>query len=200
MSADSNNVESLVQEALKDDNALNSLIDELLGSSRRDRQNAAGVLVATAKKDPNRLRNHINSFVEALNLPEARTRWEVLDVLSLMVAVDAASCDDAIEGAEASLFDEESGPVRLSAMRFLCKLGATSQERSNKVWPLIDEGIQCYHGDLEFNDMLQSLVEFSLGSLSDDVKKQLKERMSFDAQHGKGSIKHYSETIIGNLK
>ena len=30
----------------------------------------------------------------------------------------------------------------------------------------VDEGIQCYHGDLEFNDMLTALVEFSKGTLA----------------------------------
>ena len=35
--------------------------------------------------------------------------------------------------------DEENGFVRLAALRFLCKLGATTAMRSEKVWPLLDE-------------------------------------------------------------
>ena len=34
------------------------------------------------------------------------------------------------------------------------------------MWPLIDEGIQCYHGDLEFNEMLTAITDFSKGKLA----------------------------------
>lgn len=200
MTVTSNDIESLAQEALTNDEALVQLIENLTGSSRRDRQNAAAVLSAVAKLDISRVSKNADAFVTALDMPEARTRWESLDVLTRIVPVNSRACDKAVEGAETSLFDEDSGPVRLSAMRFLCKLGATTANRSIRVWPLIDEGIQCYHGDLEFNDMLQCLVEFSSGSLADDVKKAFAERMEFDAEHGKGSIKHYAEIIINNMK
>ena len=200
MAVSSIDIETLANEALNDDAALKGLIESLSGSSRRDRQNAAAVLGAVAKLDATRVSPCADVFVASLDMPEARTRWESLDVLTRVVAVNSRACDKAVEGAEASLFDEDSGPVRLSAMRFLCKLGATTANRSERVWPLIDEGIQCYHGDLEFTDMLQCLVEFSSGTLSDNVKKELAARMEFDAEHGKGSIKHYAETIIGNTK
>ena len=65
-----------------------------------------------------------SAFVDALNRPEAQTRWECLDILTALVDYDSRTCDKAVPGAEAALFDEESGPVRLAAMRFLCKLGA----------------------------------------------------------------------------
>ena len=87
----------------------------------------------------------------------------MLEALTIMVDFDSRTCAKALPEAESSLFDEESGPVRLGAMRFLCKYGATTAARSEKVWPLIDEGIQCYHGDLEFNDMLVALTDFSKG-------------------------------------
>ena len=109
-------------------------------------------------------------LVDALNRPEAQTRWECLDVLTGLVEFDSRVCDKAVPGAETALFDEESGPVRLAAMRFLCRLGATTENRSERVWPLIDEGIQCYHGDMEFQDMLVAVVDFSAGSLSSRVK------------------------------
>ena len=61
-------------------------------------------------------------------------------------------------GAETALFDEKNGPVRLAAMRFMCKLAGTTEARSERIWPFIDEGIQCYHGDLEYQDMLGAVV------------------------------------------
>ena len=106
-----------------------------------------------------------------------------------MVDHDSRTCDKAVPGAETALFDEESGPVRLAAMRFLCKLGATTENRSERVWPLIDEAIQCYHGDLEFQDMLVSVIDFSAGKLAPSVKKELGARMAFDASNGKGPLK-----------
>ena len=199
MSVENKEVTERAQEALASDKELASLLDDVCGNSRRSRQNAAAVLNVVAKEDISRLADHADVFIEALNLPEARTRWESLDILTRIVPINSRACDKAVEGADTALFDEDSGPLRLSAMRFLCKLGSTTPKRSERIWPLIDEGIQCYHGDLEFNDMLQSLVDFSNGSLAPEVKAAFKERMAFDAEHGKGSIKHYAETIIANL-
>ena len=175
------------------------LVELLKTSSRRTRQHTASDLGAIAKQDPETLVMHADAFIEALNLPEAQTRWELLEVLTILVAFDARTCSKAIPEAEAALFDEESGPVRLGAMKFLCKLGATTANRSEKVWPLIDEGIQCYHGDLEFNDMLTALVEFSKGKLSPQVKKAFSERMAFDAENARGTLKKRAQTIIDNL-
>ena len=113
--------------------------------------------------------------------------------------VDASLCIDAIDGAENALFDEESGPLHLAAMRFLCKFGAISEQNSERVWPLIDEGIQCWHGDLEFQDMLNSLVDFSTGHLSEPVKSELAERMLFDSKNGRGALRRKATTIVENL-
>ena len=131
--------------------------------------------------------------------PEAQTRWECLDALTYVVSFDSRPCDKAIPGAEAALFDEDSGPLRLAAMRFLCKLGATTEKRSEKVWPLIDEGIQCYHGDLEFQDMLLAVIDFSQGKLDGSVKSALADRMRFDAENGKGMLKRRANQIIENV-
>ena len=60
------------------------------------------------------------------------------------------------------------------------------KKRSENAWPLIDEAIQCYHGDVEFNDMLNAVAEFATGKLSEHVKEALVERMSFDAHNGRG--------------
>ena len=67
-------------------------------------------------------------------------------------------------------------------MRFLCRLGSTTENRSQKVWPLIDEAIQCYHGDIEFQEMLVAVIAFSEGKLADEVAEELKSRMAFDAK------------------
>lgn len=149
----------------------------LSGPSRRERQNAAAALSFFAKDHPDLMIPFGAAVIDALNRPEAQTRWECLDILTTMVDHDSRTCDKAVPGAETALFDEESGPVRLAAMRFLCKLGATTENRSERVWPLIDEAIQCYHGDLEFQDMLVSVIDFSAGKLAPSVKKELGARM-----------------------
>ena len=193
--------EEITTEATAIDPALvEELTEALQTASRRERQHVAAKVYEVAKRDPAVLVDHIDLFIDSLNRPEAQTRWELLETLTLLVDYDARACAKAIPEAEASLFDEESGLVRLSAMRFLCKLGATTANRSEKVWPLIDEGIQCYHGDLEFNDMLVALLDFSKGKLSDPVKKEFADRMSFDAENSKGTLKKRAQTIIENLK
>ena len=200
MSDRNEEVKSLAEEALGDPAKLAGLSERLSVGARRDRQIAASAMALVAKEDPKSLVPYIDSIIDALNRPEAQTRWECLEVLTLLVDYDARNCNKAIPGAETSLFDEESGPARLAAMRFLCKLGATTANRSEKAWPLIDEGIQCYHGDLEFNDMLVALNEFSNGKLAGSVKDELKARMSFDASNAKGSLQRRAQQIIDNLQ
>ena len=178
---------------------LEELVKTLETGQRRDRQHAATAVYSIAQEDPERLVEHIDVFIDALNRPEAQTRWEILEALTILVDYDSRGCFKALPEAETSLFDEESGPVRLGAMKFLCKLGATTANRSEKIWPLLDEAIQCYHGDLEFNDMLVALMEFSKGKLSPDVKKSFADRMSFDAQNAKGTLKKRAITIMENL-
>lgn len=175
------------------------VVGQLEDAPRRQRQVAAATLRQVAKTDPDMLVEFIPKLIDALNRPEAQTRWECLEALTLLVPLDSRTCSKAMPEAESALFDEESGPVRLAAMRFLCKLGSTTAARSDKAWPLIDEGIQCYHGDLEFNDMLAAINEFSMGKLSDETKEKLKERMSFDAANGKGSLQRKAQQIIDNL-
>ena len=80
-----------------------------------------------------------------------------------------------------------------------CKFGAISEQNSERVWPLVDEGIQCWHGDLEFQDMLNSLVDFSTGHLSEPVKSELAERMLFDSKNGRGALRRKATTIVENL-
>lgn len=148
---------------------------------------------------PEVLTEFSNVFVDALNRPEAQTRWECLDILTNIVGVESRLCDKAIPGAESALFDEDSGPLHLAAMRFLCRLGSTTENRSQKVWPLIDEAIQCYHGDIEFQEMLVAVIAFSQGKLADEVAEELKSRMAFDAKSGRGVLKKRAAQIVENL-
>lgn len=192
-------VRQMAEEALNSDDKLNELVEVLSVGSRRERQLAAAAINQIGRTQPEKLTPSIETMIDALNRPEGQTRWEILETLAILVEYDARTCSKAISEAETALFDEDSGPVRLGAMRFLCKLGATTANRSEKVWPLIDEAIQCYHGDLEFNDMLIALVEFSNGKLSDSVKASFIERMTFDATNGKGTLRKRANQIIENL-
>ncbi len=186
--------------AINDSAKLEELVEALSSGSRRERQNAATVLALVAKNDPETLVPYGSTVVDALNRPEAQTRWECLDILTVLVDKDSRTCDKAIGGAEAALFDEGSGPVRLAAVRFLCKLGSTTENRSERVWPLLDEAIQCCHGDLEFQDMLVAIVDFSSGKLSASVKDELGMRMKFDAENGKGPLKRRARQIVDNVQ
>lgn len=200
MSEKSQNIKEIAERAVHDEQLMADLAEQLEGSSRRSRQNAASVFAQIAKVDPEALLSYLDAFIDALNRPEAQTRWESLDILTSLVPYDSRGCDKALIGAETALFDEDNGLVRLAAVRFLCKLGATTENRSEKIWPLLDEAIQCYHGDFEYQDMLVAIISFAEGKLSISVKEGLRTRVSFDAEHGKGALQRRSQQVIENLK
>lgn len=200
MSSETPEDKKRIDEALGNPAKLKELIEALSDGSRRGRQQAARVVAGIAVMNAEALVPYASDLVDALERPEAQTRWECLDGLTQIVPFDSRPCDKAIPGAEAALFDEDSGPLRLAAMRFLCKLGATTEKRSEKVWPLIDEGIQCYHGDLEFQDMLLAVIDFSQGKLDPAVKSALADRMRFDAENGKGMLKRRASQIVENCE
>lgn len=185
--------------AVQDTAELEKLVGMLSGSSRRSRQDAASILAQVSKTNPEMLASHVSAFIDALNRPEAQTRWECLDILTALVPIDSRSCDKAIPGAEVALFDEDSGLVRLAALRFLAKLGSSTENRSLKTWPLLDEAIQCYHGDFEYQDMLVALIAYSEGKLAPEVKTGLADRVRFDAENAKGALKRRSQQIVQNL-
>ena len=188
MSSETPEDKKRVEEALKDPAKLKELVEALSDGSRRGRQQAAKVIAGVAAENPEILVPFACDLVDALERPEAQTRWECLDALTYVVPFDSRPCDKAIPGAEAALFDEDSGPLRLA-----------TEKRSEKVWPLIDEGIQCYHGDLEFQDMLLAVIDFSQGKLDGSVKSALADRMRFDAENGKGMLKRRANQIIENV-
>ena len=179
-----------------------ALLDQLGSANRRRRQEASHQLAIMAKYAPDVLIDHADALEEALFLPEAQTRWECLDALADLAEHDPAKVLGAFEGAEASLFDEDSAAVRLAAFRFIARVGATSPEHSDKAWPLLDEAIQCFHGDPEYRDMLQALIEFVKGDISDEARDALVARVDFDANKGSsaGYIRAYSRQIIDEAK
>ena len=171
------------------------LIEELSGASRRRRQEVAHQLALTARAHPELMLPHVDALVDALSRPEAQTRWEVLDALSAVAETNA----DSAAGAQASLFDDASATVRLAAFVFLTRLAESSPERSDEAWPLLDEAIQCYHGDAEYRDMLVALLALARGQASEATRAALADRVRFDAENGAGYIKALSAEILQAL-
>ncbi|MBQ9621001.1 MAG: hypothetical protein K5859_03355 [Atopobiaceae bacterium] len=176
------------------------LIEHLSGASRRRRQEVGFEIAAIAHTAPELLEEHIDALIDALYRPEAQTRWEVLDALTQLASLYGEKTYGAFEGAEMSLFDEDSATVRLAAFLFLCRYGASAPERSDEAWPILDEAIQCFHGDAEYHDMLGGLRELAQGELSPACAKALADRVGFDAENGTSFIKTYSAEIIKSLK
>lgn len=176
------------------------LVEELAGSSRRRRQEVAHKIATVAHTDASMVTPFVGSLMDALERPEAQTRWEVLDALTALVDEHAEEVAPAFEAAETALFDEDSAPVRLAGFVFLCRFGATSEERSDQVWPLLDEAIQCYHVDPEYRDMLVALLAFVQGAASAATKAALAERLKFDAENGASYVKSFSVQIIQACK
>ncbi|MBE6469711.1 MAG: hypothetical protein E7001_07170 [Coriobacteriaceae bacterium] len=167
--------------------ALAALVEDLAGPGRRKRQLAAHVVALLAEREPVLLADYVPQLLDALERPEAQTRWEILDACTLLVDNHAKEIGAAFPAAEEALFDEDSAMLRLSAFRLLAAWGATERRRSEKVWPILDEAIQCYHGDLEYRDMLASLHAFATGKIDGRVAGALTGRLQFDAENGKGS-------------
>ena len=190
------NKSELAEGAVSNPKLLQEIIDALAGDERRARQTAASVVRCIADLDPTALKPFAGELADALHRPESQTRLEVLGTFEKLVNVDARLVDKALGGAETALHDEESGVVRLAAFRLMCAYGATTAHRSDRVWPLIDEAIRCYHGDAEFPAMLTSIIDMVTGGASDGVKIAAAERMLFDAENGKGLLKRRASSIV----
>ncbi|MDO4854657.1 MAG: hypothetical protein Q4A43_04535 [Coriobacteriia bacterium] len=199
MSEKQDSIKELAASIVENPKLLDETVSNFEGNSRRNRQNAAAVLSQVSKIAPELLIPYIAAIEDALDRPEAQTRWESLDTLTNLVAVDSRACDKALQGAENALFDEDNGLVRLAAFRFICELGSTTNARSEKAWPLLDEAIQCYHGDYEYLDMLAALIQFAEGKISPSVKDALKERVFFDSENGHGPLQKRCKQIVDLL-
>ena len=171
-------------------------VETLEGSARRARQDAAHELALVAAVSPEALVGHVDALVDALYRPEAQTRWEILTALTHLALLDEATVAKAVDAAETSLFDEGSSTVRLAAFRLLSRLGAVAPVHSDQAWPLLDEAVQCFHGDPEYRDMLVALLEFASGDLSDETRASVVRRMSFDAESGHGYVRSFSRQIV----
>jgi hypothetical protein len=194
-SADADKAE-LSERAVTETPLLKQIVTALAGDDRRARQAAASVVHGISEIDPSVLKPYALELADALHRPESQTRWEVLGTFEKLVDVDARLVDKALGGAETALHDEESGVVRLAAFRLMCAYGATTAHRSERVWPLVDEAIRCYHGDAEFPAMLVSVIDMVTGGASDAVKIAAAERMLFDAENAKGLLKRRASSIV----
>ena len=191
--------EQLAGIAMENPDLLKELVSRMEGTSRRVRQNAASVLAVVSHQSPELLMPYANSFVAALDRSEAQTKWESIDILAHLMACGFEVSDSLLDMVEDALFDEDSGSLRLAAMKFVCSYGSKGERAAVKSWPLIDEAIQCYHGDPEFSDMLSAVLKFAQSGLPADVSQGLKTRLSFDASHARGSLKKRAQQIIDVL-
>ena len=159
---------------------IESFIESLSNPSRRRRQEAAHEIAEIAQTTPEAFKGRVEDLTALASLSESYGN-EVIK---------------AFDGAEASLFDDTSSTVRLAAFLFLTRYGATSQKHSDQAWPLLNEAIQCYHGDAEYYDMLVGTLNFAKGVVSKETKAALKERFAFDAENATGYIQKFSAEIV----
>ena len=176
------------------------LVKVMAGPSRISRKNAAKYLLGYVKEDPKAHKEYIPDFIDALSRPEAQTRWQALDCLTYLVDIDPKSCKDAVEQVEEALFDDRSGLVRESAVRFLCHYGATSKVRSKEVWPLIKEALQQNHGELDFDKILGYINFYAAGKINDDIKKELRAVVKDIANSVSGPTKKRLDIILSTLR
>jgi hypothetical protein len=180
---------------------LEEAAEMLRGPSRKKRQQASSVLAFAAKEDAALVQPYADDVADALNRPEDQTRWNALNALDLMGKAGTSYADDVLEAAEDAMYDEDSGVLREAAFRFFCGYAASSPENSDKVWPRIDEAIQCYHGNQEFAQMLSALVNLAHSDeISDAALVGLATRMRFDAGSAKGTLGMRSRQIVEAMK
>ena len=186
----------VASQAIEDAQILSALIENLSSDQRRVRQFSASAIKEVSMQKPDALLQYVSAISDGLHRPEAQTRWECLDALSYIAYLNPPNLEEVIEGAETSLFDEESGMAHLAAIRFLCAYGTQSAKKAGQVWPLIEEGIQVYHGDSEFEDMLIAVESFAAGKVGKVIKEKIQSRMEFDANNYVGVIGRRSAAIV----
>lgn len=188
--------EDIAERAVANKKVRAKVVDTLSVEDRAQRILAARVVHTIAIEQPSLVKDYPDALADALERPEAQTRWETLGALEKIVDTDARVVDRALDGTTAALHDEDSGVVRLAAFRLLATYGATTETRSERVWPLLDEAIRVYHGDSEFPQMLTGLIKLVSGNASDDVREAAAETMSFDAEHSKGLTGRRAKQVV----
>lgn len=188
--------EAQAKQAIDDPTILSALIEALSGSDRRTRQFSAAAIREVSREKPELLFDHVDELRDALYRPEAQTRWEMLETLEQIADVNPDLVSPALDDVEEQLYDEDSGTVRLTAFSFLARYGSKSPENSDEVWFMLDDGIQCYHGDPEFASMLNWLKIFAGGDISDTARTKLLKSLEFDALSGRGYIKKEARNVI----
>lgn len=179
---------------------LENLAQGLQSTRRRERQDCAHELVVRCSQNPEAVVPYIRPLQKSLGCSEAQTRWEALNALALLASYDVKSMSKTFRDAETCLFDDESAAVRLAACRFLVAYGSQSEKNSDKSWGVLDEFIQCYHGDPEYRDILKMMLTFAQGHISRKTRAAMEKRFEFDAHNSNGYINKFSVEIIQTLK
>jgi hypothetical protein len=171
--------------ALATPKALAALVADLAAEDRARRAASAKAVHEVACREPKALSVHIPDLIDALDRPEAQTRWEILGALEEIAAVEARSLKKAVASATVALHDGDSSVVREAAFRMLSAYGASSGKRAEEVWPLLDEALRCYHGDPEYVGMLAGVVKLVEGAAPESVREAAAEVTSHDLNHPK---------------
>lgn len=177
--------------------SLDELVQALSGPSRKERQNSAHEICLLAQTEPEALLPHLAALTDAVSRPEAQTRWEILDAFCALISLDCSHADGAVEAALDALYDEESGMLRATAFRFFTARAASGKKQAAQAWPLLDEALQCFHGDPEYLGMLDALIAFlEAGPVDRATAEAIVARMDFDAQNSKGRLGLRSRRIV----
>jgi len=173
-----------------------ALIEALTSSSRLTREYASQALLDIEKNDPELIADFKDAFIDALYRPEAPTRYNCLEIISILAQQDMRLVDKAWDPCEECLYDEESGTVRLAAFKVFTAYGASTCPRSRKAWLLISDALRCYHGDPEFISMLNEFIDMLKGNVDESVKDGAYEQFLFNAENATGLLKRKAQEIV----
>ncbi|MCL2403401.1 MAG: hypothetical protein FWC86_04135, partial [Coriobacteriia bacterium] len=190
-----NPIEETVQTASECAKTRKELAESLGHQSRAMREYTAQVLTELMRADVALLQDHADDIVDALNRPESLTRYSMIEIIGELANLDSKIVTDAYEPLQDSLYDEDSGTVRLYAFRVLARYGATGPARSVKVWPDLSMALRSFHGDPEFMAMMNELIAMLAGRADTAVKESAVELFAFDAEHARGDLRKKAETI-----
>ncbi|MCL2491813.1 MAG: hypothetical protein FWE87_03595 [Coriobacteriia bacterium] len=173
-----------------------ALVEALTNSSRLTREYASQALLDIEKSNPELIDEFKEEFIDALYRPEAPTRYNCLEIISILAHDDMRLVDRAWDPCEECLYDEESGAVRLAAFKVFTAYGASTCPRSRKAWFLISDALRCYHGDPEFISMLNEFIAMLKGNVDDTVKDGAIEQFTFNAENATGLLKRKAQEIV----